>query len=440
MSDPTRDDAPFDPHATLTYRLIPGGAHTYSKGFDQFPANAPFYLERGEGVRVWDDKGREFLDWTMGLRAISLGYGHKAPIEAAIAQMWKGSNFNRPSYIETEFAQDLADLIPCAEMVKFAKNGSTATTAAVKLARAYTGRDMVALCKDQPFFSYDDWFIGTTPCNNGVPAATAALSLTFRYDDAGSLARLFDAHPGRIAAVILEAATVAHPKPGFLEEVQTLCRRHGAVLILDEMITGFRWHLNGAQTYYGIQPDLATFGKGIANGFSVSALVGRREIMDLGGLGHPQRRVFLVSTTHGAENHALAAARATMKVFREEGVIEHMWRIGTALTEALSAAARDAGMADHFRVDGVPCQPQYACLGADGQASAPLRTLFLQEMVRCGVLLNYAAPSFSHTLDDVARTAEAVRVSLTVCARALEDGVERHLEGPVVKPVFREYN
>lgn len=434
------DQPNFDPHASLTYRLIPGGAHTYSKGFDQFPANAPFHLERGEGVRVWDRFDREFLDWTMGLRAISLGYGYKSPIEAAIAQIWKGSNFSRPSYIETEFAQDLVDLTPCAEMVKFAKNGSTATTAAVKLARAFTGRDMVALCKDHPFFSYDDWFIGTTPCNNGVPEAISNLSLTFRYNDADSIAKLFDAHPGRIAAVILEAATTAHPLPGFLQEVQALCRRHGAVFILDEMITGFRWHLNGAQSYYGIEPDLATFGKGIANGFSVAALVGRRDIMELGGLNHKQRRVFLVSTTHGAENHALAAASATLRVFREEGVVEHMWAIGGMLIEALKVAARDAGIEHAFRVDGVPCLPQYACLDAEGRPSAPLRTLFLQEMVRGGVLFNYIAPSFSHTTVDVERTAEAARASFEVYARALEDGWERYLVGPQIKPVFREYN
>ena len=428
------------PQSDESRRVIPGGAHTYSKGADQFPANGPRFLERGEGVRVWDDEGREYLDWTMGLRCMSLGYGNRSVIDAAIEQIHKGSNFARPAAVEAACAQDLIDLIPCAEMVKFAKNGSTATTAAVKLARAHTGRDLVALCKDHPFFSYDDWFIGTTPANSGVPKAISDLSLTFRYNDIDSLTRLFDAHPGQIAAVIMEAATTDHPRPGFLQEVQALCRRHGAVFILDEMITGFRWHLNGAQAYYGIQPDLATFGKGLANGFSVSALVGRRDIMELGGIDHDKRKVFLVSTTHGAENHALAAARAALKVYREEGVVDHMWAIGGALINGLREAARDVGIDNHVEFAGVPASPVFTCRDADGNVSLPMRTLLLQEMTRRGVLLNYIAPSFAHTLDDVARSAAAARESFAVYARALHDGWEKHLVGPAIKPVFREYN
>ncbi|MDE2166809.1 MAG: glutamate-1-semialdehyde 2,1-aminomutase [Alphaproteobacteria bacterium] len=424
----------------LTHALIPGGAHTYSKGDDQFPANAPRYLERGKGCRVWDESGREFIDWTAGLRSMSLGYGIEAVNQAAMAQIGKGSNFGRPSYIETEFAQDLVSLVPCAEMAKFAKNGSTVTTAAVKLARAYTGRDYVALCKDHPFFSYDDWFIGTTPCNAGIPKAFSDLSLTFRYNDSASLERLFAEHPSQIACVILEAATTDHPRDGFLQTVKELCRTNGAVFILDEMITGFRWHLNGAQRYYHVEPDLATFGKGLANGFSVAALVGKREIMDLGGLRHDLPRVFLISTTHGAENHALAAARATLKVFRDEPVIEHMWKTGQALIDGLSAAARDTGTAPFFEAGGIACSPYYVTKDRSGVVSLAMRTLFLQEMIKAGVLINYLAPNFSHHPADVEKTVEAARRCLKVYARALEDGWERYLDGPPIKPVFRPYN
>lgn len=424
----------------VSRRLIPGGAHTYSKGIDQFPANGPLFLERGEGVRVWDDQGREFIDWTMGLRTMSLGYGNRAVIDAVIAQINRGSNFARPSSVEAACAQDLIDLIPSAEMVKFAKNGSTATTAAVKLARAFTGRDMVAMCKEHPFFSYDDWFIGTTPANSGIPQAVRDLSLTFHYNDIDSLQRLFTAHPGKIAAVIMEAATTDHPQPGFLQAVHDLCKREGAIFILDEMITGFRWHLNGAQAYYGIKPDLATFGKGLANGFSVSALVGRADIMELGGIDHDKRKVFLVSTTHGAENHALAAARAALKIYREEGVVDHMWAIGRLLIDGMNAAAHDAGIGDQVVFSGVPSSPVFACRDADGAASLPLRTLLLQEMTRRGVLVNYIAPSFAHTADDVARTVDAARESFAVYARALSEGWEKLLVGPAIKPVFREYN
>lgn len=425
---------------SLTHKLIPGGAHTYSKGDDQFPANAPRYLERGIGCRVWDDKNNEFIDWTSGLRSMSLGYGVAPVIQAATDQMWRGSNFGRPSYIETEFAQDLLALVPGGEMVKFAKNGSTVTSAAVKLARAYTGRDYVALCKDHPFFSYDDWFIGSTPIKSGIPYAFSKLSLTFRYDDIASLEVLFRDHPGQISCVIMEAATLANPRPGFLSAVQALCRREGALFILDEMITGFRWHLNGAQAYYGLDPDLCTFGKGLANGFAVAALVGKRCFMELGGLDHDRQRVFLISTTHGAENHALAAACATVKIFREEPVVENMWTIGQSLIDGLNAAAHDAGISDYFKASGIPCSPWYATYDSAGRVSLPLRTVFLQEMVKRGVLLNYIAPSYSHHAEDVDRTVEAARGAFEVFGRAVSEGWEKWLIGSPIKPVFREYN
>ncbi|MBP2316250.1 glutamate-1-semialdehyde 2,1-aminomutase [Azospirillum soli] len=432
------DDVHPTPH--LPQDVIPGGGHTYSKGDDQFPANAPRFLERGEGAIVWDDQGRSYLDWTMGLRTMSLGYGNADVIEAAIEQIRLGSNFGRPSRVESDAAADLLNLLPHAEMVKFAKNGSTATTAAVKLARAYTGRDLVALCSDHPFFSYDDWFIGTTACDAGVPEAIKRLSLTFRYNDLDSVRRLFDAHPGQIAALIMEAATSEPPRDGFLQGVQDLCRRNGTVFILDEMITGFRWHLNGAQAYYGLAPDLSTFGKGIANGFSVSALVGRRDIMELGGLRSSQPRVFLVSTTHGAENHALAAMRATLRVFSREPVIEHLWNIGGALIEGLNAAAADVGIAAHFQAAGYPCSPVYACRDSEGAVSLPLRTLFLQEMARRGILCNYLAPSYAHTAADVVRTVDAARDAFIILSRALDAGWQSLLEGVPIKPVFRQFN
>lgn len=429
----------FDPQRT--HALIPGGAHTYSKGDDQFPANAPRFLERGEGAYVWSSDGRKFVDWTMGLRSVSLGYRVKPVIEAAIDQIWKGSNFGRPSYIETEYAERLLDHLPAyAEMVKYGKNGSSVTTAAVKLARAYTGRDYVALCADHPFFSVDDWFIGTTPVGAGIPADHMKTSLTFRYGDLSSLKALFDRHPGKIACVIMEAATMADPPVGYLEAVRDLCRREGAVFVIDEMITGFRWHNQGAQGHYGIQADLATFGKGMANGFSLAALVGRREIMQLGGLEHDRPRVFLMSTTHGAENHSLAAGMATLEIFRTEPVVETMWRVGAALIEGLNEAARAAGVGDYFQAGGIACSPWYKTLGKDGAPSWELRTLFLQEMVNGGVLCNYLAPSFSHAQEHIDATLAAAQKALAVYAQALDGGAEKHLVGPAVKPVFRSFN
>jgi glutamate-1-semialdehyde 2,1-aminomutase len=427
-------------NSKLTHALIPGGAHTYSKGDDQFPANAPRYLERGDGCLVWDDEGRQFIDWSMGLRSMSLGYGVPSVLDAAWEQMCRGSNFGRPSRLETALAADLCDLIPCAEMVKFAKNGSTITTAAVKLARAYTGRDMVALCADHPFFSYDDWFIGTTPIKRGIPETGQELSKTFRYNDLAGLQHLFGQFPGRIACVILEAATTVPPAPGFLEGVRALCTTHGSLLILDEMITGFRWDLNGAQSYYGITPDLATFGKGIGNGFAMAALVGRREFMEIGGLSHAGERIFLISTTHGAENHALAASREVVRIFREHGVVNHMWRIGALLKVGLAEAAADAGVSAQVEIGGYDCSPFYVCRDAAGAVSMDLRTLFLQEMVKENVLIPYIAPSFAHQAHHVERTVEAARKAFRIYAQALDEGCAGLLKGSAIKPVFRTYN
>ena len=264
--------------------VIPGGAHTYSRGDDQYPANAPQILERGEGAYVYTPEGEKFLDYGMALRAVTLGYGETSVAGAAIKQIYFGNNLTRPSLVELEAAELMCDLIPSVEMVKFAKNGSTVTTAALKIARAYTGRKYIVRCLDHPFFSYDDWFIGDTPLKRGIPEEHTVLTLHFKYNDIDSLKQLFDQYPGQIAGVIMEAATGAHPEEGFLNKVKEICHKDGALFIIDEMITGFRWHLQGAQTYYGVEPDLCTFGKGMANGFSVAAVGGKREFMNVGGI------------------------------------------------------------------------------------------------------------------------------------------------------------
>ena len=266
------------------HQVIPGGGHTYAKGDDQFPVQAPAYIVKGKGCHVWDVDGNEFIEYGMGLRAVTLGHAYAPVVDAAYGQMLLGDNFTRPSSVELECAEQLLSLLRGGEMVKFAKNGSDVTTAAVKLARAYTGRDVIAICADQPFFSTDDWFIGATPMNRGIPESTQRLTVKFHYNNLESARALFRDYPAKIACCVLEAATSVEPVDGFLEQLQRLCHENGAILIFDEMITGFRWHLGGAQTYYGVIPDLSTFGKAIANGFSLSALVGKRELMELGGI------------------------------------------------------------------------------------------------------------------------------------------------------------
>jgi glutamate-1-semialdehyde 2,1-aminomutase len=334
----------------------------------------------------------------------------------------------------------LAGLIPSADMVKFSKNGSDVTTAAVKLARAFTGRDMVAVCGDQPFFSVDDWFIGSTPLSAGIPKVTKDLTVKFRYNDLASLGELFDKYPGKIACAILEAETTVVPSPGFLQGLQDLVRKNGAIFILDEMITGFRWHLRGAQTYYGLRPDLSTFGKAIANGFALSALVGRRDLMELGGLSHPKERVFLLSTTHGAETHSLAAALETIRIYESEHVIEYLYRQGVRLRSGINQAIASRRLEGYFAVLGKEPNLVYATRDENKNPSQAFRTLFLQETIKRGLLMPSLVVSFSHSDEDIDRTVAAIDEALGVYKKALEDGVDKYLVGRPVKPVYRRFN
>ena len=300
-------------------KSIPGGAHTYSRGYDQFPSNAPEILTKGKGAYSYDQKGKKYLDYGMALRAVNIGYSEKDINNAAIKEINNGNNLTRPSSIELEAAELLIREIDSVDMVKFTKNGSTAVSAAVKLARAYTGKDLVARCSQHPFFSYDDWFIGSTDIKKGIPKDIQKLTKHFNYNDIKSLKKLIKSCPNKIACVVLEPAThvcpattnstgdccgkikcersVKNTKKNYLTEVQDLCKKHGIVFILDEMITGFRWSMKGAQHLYGVSPDLCTFGKAMANGFSVSCVAGKRKIMQLGSIEFTgKERTFLLST------------------------------------------------------------------------------------------------------------------------------------------------
>jgi len=443
-------------------KVIPGGAHTYSRGEDQFPANAPEILVRGEGAYVFDDKNRRFLDYGMGLRAVTLGYAEPRVNAAAIAEIERGVNLTRPSMTELRAAEALVDLIPGADMVKFAKNGSNVTTAAVKIARAVTGRPYVCVPRQHPFFSFDDWFIGATTIPRGVPPGIAGYTLMFDYGDIESLEQIFAEHPGEVACVIMEPVTTvmpcvaACPRPvgteqrcrgcphrsdNFLHRVRAITQREGALFVLDEMITGFRWHLQGAQTYFDIEPDLSTFGKAMANGFALSALVGKREFMDVGGIREAgAERVFLMSTTHGAEMPALGAFLESLRIYREEDVIGHLWRYGKRLFDGMNALSRAKGLIDHFSMDGVPVSMGYTTRDRQGAPSLAMRTLFAQEMLRLGVMMPWIAVSRAHGDAELNATLEAADRALDIYAQALDRGVGQYLQGAAIKPVFRRFN
>lgn len=422
-------------------RLIPGGAHTYSKGDDQFPSNAPRIIDRGLGCKLWDVDNNEFVDMTMSLGTTVLGHAYEPVLAAVRKELDRGVNFCRPSVIEGELAELICDLIPSAEMVKFGKNGSDAVTAAVKLARAYTGRKYVARCTADPFNAIHDWFIGSTEVSRGVPMEVQSLTLKFHYNDLASCQQLFDKYPNEIACFILEPVSFIPPEGDFLQRLKELCEKNGALLIFDEVVSGFRFALGGVQEMIGVIPHLSAFGKAMANGFSASALVGQKEFMRLGGIEHEQERVFLLSTTYGGETHCLAAAIACINEIRNKDAIAHFWKTGKAIMDGVNRIAVEVGAEKYVSTSGYGCKPGFAFRNEKGEVSAVARTLFLQETIAKGLLMPYMVPSLAHTPEVIEFALNAIRHALVVIKDAAEGpGLVAALNGPSVKPVFRKFN
>lgn len=429
--------------------LIPGGAHTYTKGDDQFPQKAPAAIKYGKGVMVTDLDGNEFLDCSMGLTSVSLGHAFEPILQAVREELEKGVNFQRPSYIELEMAKEFLSLVSCHDMVKFAKNGSTVTTAAVKLARAYTGRNLIAFPSDHPFYSYDDWFIGSTACDKGVPEEIKNLSVTFKSCDIDSLKELFKRYPGQIAAVITEPEKLScgpsckckGDTGRYLEEAIKLSKNEGAIFILDEMVTGFKTDLPGSVSKYNLDPDMATWGKGIANGFSFCALTGKKKIMQLGGINREgEEKVFLMSTTHGAETHSLRAGIKTIEIFKKEKVIEHMRGIASSILDRSNKIINKHNLDKCVEVQGSNWMLGFIFKNSQYEIDPAFKTLFLQEMIANGVLFQGVfVPCYSHTMESVAQFEEAFEKACIVYKKAVDDGVKQYLTGPAVKPVFRKY-
>ena len=420
-------------------KVVPGGSHTYSKGRDQFPQEAPNGITHGKGARVWDADGNCLVDWSMGLTSVSLGHAYPDVNKAVCDAIETGVNFQRPAALELAAAEKFVEFAGT-EMVKFAKHGSVVTTAAVKLARAFTGRRRVAVPREHPFFSFDDWFIGTTAADFGIPEELKQFSLTFSYNNIESLHALFRQYPDDIACVMLEPVKFDAPQNDFLGEIRELCTRYGAVLVLDEMVTGLKFGSPGASRYFGVEADIYTYGKGIANGFSCTALTGRADILRLGGL-EPEgaRKLFLLSTTHGAESSGLAAMIKTLDVFGDGSIIAENWRVGEALRQRLEAVIVRHGLQSYLRIIGYPCMMALETLGADGAADMALRTLFLQEMIARGVLFQgLLVVTPSHGPQELTDTENAFDAACAVYRQAIEQhSVEGLLTGPVVKPVFR---
>jgi glutamate-1-semialdehyde 2,1-aminomutase len=421
--------------------VIPGGSHTYSKGDDQFPFNAPAAITHGKGAHVWDVDGNEFIDCSMGLTSVCIGHGYEPVAKAVCDAAYSGTNFQRPASIELEAAKLFLDTVQSGDMVKFAKNGSTVTTAAVKLARAYTGRSRVAVPCEHPFFSYDDWFIVTTPCDRGIPEYMRPMTATFAYNNYESVEALLADNDHDIACIIMEPVKFEPPKDDFLHKVAALCKDRGVLLILDEMISGFKWSLRGAHNYYGVKPDMATWGKGIANGFSACALTGRADIMELGGIRREgDDKLFLISTTHGAESTGLAAMIATIKAFKQHNMIESNWARGEALKRRLEQVVSKHGLENALQLLGYPCLFVLVCRNPAGVPDDAYRTLMMQEMIARGVLFQgMFYPTWSHQQAEMDHLAMAFDESCAVYRKAIDVGsTENLLVGRPAKPVFRK--
>ena len=365
----------------------------------------------------------------MGLGPVILGHADPVVNEAATRQMSQGMGFSLPAPIEVELAELLCEIIPCAEMVRFGKNGSDVTSAAVRVARAFTYRDKVARCG---YHGWQDWYVGSTSRNRGVPAVRR-LTLRFPYNDLNALSRMFAENRDEIACVIMEPVVLENPHPGYLEEVRELCHRNHALLVFDEVVTGFRIALGGAQEHFGVVPDLACFGKAMGNGFPVSAIVGRADVMRL------FEEVFF-SFTHGGEAVSIAAAIATIQELRRRDGFTSLWRTGHDLQDRTNGILRDAGIADRIRCAGLPPRTGFTFSGSTPAESQALRSLFQQEAVRRGILThgNHML-ALAHSDQVIHDVLETYRDVFAVVAEAVVRGdVEKRLEGPPLPVVIRD--
>ncbi len=424
------------------HEMIPGGSHTYSKGEDQFPALSPQIIARADGAYCWDVDGNRFLDWGMGNRVIILGHNYPAVNAAVKRQMDLGLNFTRPGILEYELAEYLLALWPRFDMVKFGKNGSDVTTAAVKLARAYTSRKYIARCGDHPFFAIHDWFIGATPVNAGIPREESEFTVAFRYNDIASVEALFSRYPGQIAGLILEPVKNDEPRDDFLQKLRDIATREGAVLIFDEMIAGMKFDIRGAHHRYGVYPDLVTFGKAISNGFCFSVLAGKRDIMELGGLRHDKPRVFLLSQTHSSETTGLAACRATLDECQRVDISRHVWGTGARLVTGFRELARAEGVEQFVRIIGFDCNPQILCTHEQGSYWPELHTSFHEEVIAHGVLIPWITITYAHGEQELQQTFSALQAGMCKVRRIVTSGgrVAGTFQGPPIKPVFRKFN
>lgn len=412
-------------------RLIPDCSQTFSKGPSQFvQGTAPVFLEKGKGSHVWDVDGNEYIDYAMALGPVILGHGYPTVTDAVKKALAKGTTFTLPHRLETGLAELLYEVIPCAEMVRFGKNGSDATSGAVRVARAYTGRDKVACCG---YHGWQDWYIATTSRNKGVPEKVKNLTLPFEYNKIETLKKIFKENRKQIACVIMEPVGIVEPRDNFLQKVKELTHKNSALLIFDEVVTGFRLSLGGAQEYFKVIPDLACFGKAMGNGFPISAIVGKREIMQL------FEEVFY-SFTFGGEIISITSAIATIKELRDKNVIQYLWEQGRKIKDGYNTLAKEHGLEKHTRCVGLSPRTVVVFKNKKEEDELILKSLFQQECIKRGVLFTGGHNiCFSHSNKDVDYTLRVYSTVLEILKRAIQKrNVREVLKGKPARPVFRK--
>ena len=431
-------------------KVIPSGGQTFSKGVSQFVEGfAPKYLNKGKGAYVEDVDGNIFLDYVMACQPLILGYADKDVNKAVINQLKKGSTFSLQNKLELDVTKLLIENIPCAEMVRFGKNGADANSIGIKIARAYTKRDHIAYCG---YHGWHDWFIANTDLNSGIPDFNKKLSHSFTYNDLESLKKIFKKYPKKIAVVIMEPITVVEPKcygpkncaskkcknfcsHNFLHEVKKLTHSNGAILMFDEIVTGFRYNMGGAQKLTGVTPDLSSFAKAISNGIPLSAIVGKKKYMKL------LEKIFF-SFTYGGDCVGLSAAKACIPKIKSKKVPEHLNNIGQILKKGINDLIHLYNVENYFSCIGYPCRSIFSFNGHGKFNELELKTYFQQELFRRGILwAAYHSLSYAHTKKDIYKTLNAFDDIFKIFKNNfLEKNLKlkNSLEGKVVSPVFRK--
>lgn len=409
-------------------KSIPLGSQTFSKSLVQYPRGvSPFFIKKGKKSKVWDVDGNEYIDFISSLAAVTLGYCDKEVDRAVQEQMMNGVTFSLAHRLEIEVAEKLIEIIPCAEKVRFAKNGTDATSASVRIARAYTGKESIAVCG---YHGWQDWYIGTTSRDLGVPNSVKELTHKFEFNNIDSLKKIFQEQ--EVACVIMEPMNIEFPKDNFLGKVKELTKKNNALLIFDETITGFRYSLGGAQEFFNVTPDLATFGKGMANGYPLSAVVGSNKVMQT------VEDIFF-SGTFGGETLSLAAANAVIKKYKERNVIESLGKVGKYLISQLQNLIKSENLNDFFSVSGQPTWSFLVIKKQELYTPYEIKTFFLQEMFKRGILiLSSHNLNFSHSIKDIDLLIKVYAEVLPMIKKhIINKDLLENIDGDILEPLFQ---